>query len=63
MGSRSAPVFYGILILLILLHFGKLKIQLKYLILLLIFGGAFFVVLTEVYISRTIEFMGTRSKS
>ncbi|WP_422349616.1 hypothetical protein [Flagellimonas sp.] len=63
MGSRSTPVFYSVLTLLILMHFGKIKIKLKYLILLLSLGIAFFVVLTEVYISRTVEFMETRERA
>ena len=63
LGSRSTPVFYGSLAILILLHFGKIKIRLRYLILLVILGIGFFVLLTEVYISRTIEFIGTRERA
>lgn len=63
MGSRSVPVFYIVLTVLILLHFNKIKIKLRYIFLLSILGIIFFIFLTEIYISRTIEFMETRERA
>ncbi|RUA33680.1 MAG: hypothetical protein DSY77_09075 [Bacteroidetes bacterium] len=62
-GSRSIPVFYTVLFVLILVHFKKVRLRLKYILGISILGIVFFVFLTELYISRTIEFMGTRSRA
>ncbi len=63
LGSRSTPVFYIILTTLILLHFGLIKIQFKYLVLLGVLGVIFFIILTEIFIARTQEFAQTRERA
>ncbi|EKF54428.1 hypothetical protein I215_12388 [Galbibacter marinus] len=62
-GSRSIPFFYVILIILILFHFKIIQLKIKYLFYLGILGILFFILLTETFISRTIEFTGTREQA
>ncbi|MDV7137583.1 O-antigen polymerase [Maribacter sp. TH_r10] len=62
-GSRAIPVFYSVLTLLILFHFKLLRFKMKNFLVLLALGLVFFVILTEIFISRTMEFMGTRERA